>query len=494
MVQDNTTLIEALETQRVHHSSNTSINHKSDLGQYFTPSGVALFMASMFPDVQGGNVKLLDPGAGIGALSCAFVLNMNHRVQGISFDVDCYEIDNQVLAKLTKNLYELSTFAMVKYSVHYEDFIETTVDKLLQFEKPMYTHVIMNPPYKKIHSSSSCRKQLRSVDLEIVNLYSAFVSMSLELLQKDGYLVAILPRSFCNGTYYLPFRKHILSNATIRRIHLFESRNSLFKNDSVLQENIIIMLQKSDVVKQVEISYSEDQALESINSITVDYSRVVDLSTWELIINIPRDNSTKLSRVESGFKQLGCMVSTGPVVDFRSLEHIKNEYTSSAIPLVYPQNIGAFRVHIPSLTGVQKAIAFNPHTKKMMYKNGYYVVVRRFSSKEEKRRIVAALFVPEDNDTEYIAFENHLNVFHNSGQGLDPEVAYGLVTYLNTEGFDEEFRIFSGHTQVNVSDLKRMKYPRLEQIRELGRRMQKEKMNYEVFEHLTQEVVYNEAK
>ncbi len=494
MVQDNTTLIEALETQRAHHASHTSISHKSDFGQYFTPSGVALFMASMFPDVHGSKVKLLDPGAGIGSLSCAFVLNMNQRVQGLSFEIDCYETDNNVLAKLTKNLYELSSIASVKYSIIYEDFIEAAVDRLLQFEKPLYTHVIMNPPYKKIQSSSTCRKLLRSVDLEIVNLYSAFVSMSLELLKEDGYLVAIIPRSFCNGTYYLPFRKHILSNAAIRRIHLFESRNSIFKNDSVLQENIIILLQKNNIINQVEVSYSKDQALESVKSLYADYSDIVDITSRELIINIPRENGIKPSKVISGFAQLGCMVSTGPVVDFRNMEYISKESPGFDTPLIFPQNISSFMVHIPSLSGGQTTIETNTITKKMMYRNGYYVVVRRFSSKEEKRRIVAALYKPDVTSGEYIAFENHLNVFHNSGQGLEPDIAYGLVAYLNSEGFDEEFRVFSGHTQVNVSDLKRMKYPRLEQIKELGHRLQKEEFNYQVFEDIIKEVLNHEAK
>lgn len=494
MVQDNTTFIDALETQRTHHSNSTSISHKSDYGQYFTPSLVALFMASMFPDIQEGNVKLLDPGAGIGSLSCAYVLNMNQRVPGVSYEIDCYETDQSVLSKLTKNLYDLSSGIDVQYSIHNEDFIEAAVDHLLQFDKPIYTHVIMNPPYKKIHSGSSCRKLLRSVDLEIVNLYSAFVSMSLELLKNDGYLVAIIPRSFCNGTYYLPFRRHILSNAVIRRMHLFKSRNSIFKNDSVLQENIIIMLQKNDIMQQVDLSYSNDQKLEDMQSIQVDYADIVDMSSWELIINVPQENSKKQSIFKTDFKHLGCMVSTGPVVDFRNVDYISKESPGYEIPLIYPQNIHSFMVNLPSRSGDYTTIQTNTSTKKMMYKNGYYVVVRRFSSKEEKRRIVAALFKPDSNSAEHIAFENHLNVFHNGGQGLEPDIAYGLLAYLNSEGFDEEFRLFSGHTQVNVSDLKRMKYPKPEQLKELGRRLQIKDFSYQVFEDVIKEVLAHDER
>jgi adenine-specific DNA-methyltransferase len=42
---------------------------------------------------------------------------------------------------------------------------------------------------------------------------------------------------------------------------------------------------------------------------------------------------------------------------------------------------------------------------------------------------------------------------------LDKELAYGLVEYLNSDYCDTIFRMFSGHTQVNATDLRNMKYP-----------------------------------
>ena len=494
MVQEVSALLEALEMQRSLHSSITSVSHKSDLGQFFTPGAVAMFMASMFPKLTDLQVRLLDPGAGIGALASAFVLSMNQRVKGAHYGIDAYEIDEKVLARLSNNLHELCSVALCDYAVYNQDFIRAAVDHILQFEKPIYTHVILNPPYKKIHSNSEHRKLLRSVDLEIVNLYAAFMSMSLELTLNDGYLVAIIPRSFCNGTYYLPFRKHILANAVIRKIHLFESRSSLFKNDNVLQENVIVMLQKTDQMEQVEVSYSNDQAMESIRSLVVDYPEIVDMNSRELIINVPTEERQDYIKVSTAYKSLGFMVSTGPVVDFRNKEYIVSNSSSDAIPLIYPQNIQAFKVLCPCDPGKNVYITLNPATKKQMYETGYYVVVRRFSSKEEKRRIVAALVNPQDFITDYLAFENHLNVFHNQGKGLDSDVAYGLVAFLNSEGFDSEFRLFSGHTQVNVSDLKRMKYPSLKQLRDMGSKLQETELSYQVFEDILKEVIDCEDK
>jgi adenine-specific DNA-methyltransferase len=72
--------------------------------------------------------------------------------------------------------------------------------------------------------------------------------------------------------------------------------------------------------------------------------------------------------------------------------------------------------------------------------------------------------LPGDN----LGFENHLNYFHCRGHGLDLPLARGLATYLNSTLLDTYFRQFSGHTQVNATDLRNIKYPTLEQLRALG--------------------------
>ena len=58
-----------------------------------------------------------------------------------------------------------------------------------------------------------------------------------------------------------------------------------------------------------------------------------------------------------------------------------------------------------------------------------------------------------------IGFENHLNVLHEGRKPLDEEVARGLAVYLNCTAVDQYFRRFNGHTQVNATDLRTMRYP-----------------------------------
>ena len=74
--------------------------------------------------------------------------------------------------------------------------------------------------------------------METGNLYSAFLSIAIKLLSPGGELVAIVPRSFCNGPYFRPFRNLFLDNTAIHHLHVFERRDKAFKDGEVLQENL----------------------------------------------------------------------------------------------------------------------------------------------------------------------------------------------------------------------------------------------------------------
>jgi adenine-specific DNA-methyltransferase len=108
-------------------------------------------------------------------------------------------------------------------------------------------------------------------------------------------------------------------------------------------------------------------------------------------------------------------------------------------------------------------------TKDLLVPPGVYVLVKRFSAKEEKRRVSAALCIPEALPEGGYAFENHLNYYHDNGHGLPVLIAKGLAAYLNSSLVDSYFRQFSGHTQVNASDLRNLPYPDRDALQRIGR-------------------------
>lgn len=68
-----------------------------------------------------------------------------------------------------------------------------------------------------------------------------------------------------------------------------------------------------------------------------------------------------------------------------------------------------------------------------------------------------------------LGFENHLNLLHENKHGLPELLVRGLAVFLNMTAVDESFRRFNGHTQVNATDLKLMKYPSREALLQLGK-------------------------
>jgi len=85
-----------------------------------------------------------------------------------------------------------------------------------------------------------------------------------------------------------------------------------------------------------------------------------------------------------------------------------------------------------------------------------------------------------------IGFENHLNVFHAGKKGIDGDIAHGLAVFLNSTAVDRYFRRFSGHTQVNATDLRLLRYPERWELEKLGRWAQAQ-------ERLTQETIDREV-
>jgi adenine-specific DNA-methyltransferase len=431
---------------------------KGALGQFMTSSPVAAFMASLF--TVKANATLLDAGAGIGSLTLAAsdALSLSR--------VEAWEVDPVMQSYLARNLRDLG----VPYELHAKDFILDSVDRI-QFDLgTRFTHAILNPPYKKMGIASVHRLACSQVGLETVNLYSAFVGLAILQMQDRGELVAIIPRSFCNGPYYKPFRDLILAKCSIDALHVFESRTEAFKDDDVLQENVIVKVTRGKPQGAVAVSFSRDTGFADLTRRDVDFAEIVHGADPQRFIRIaPPQSATAVNQgLSNTLEQLDVAVSTGPVVDFR----LKNWWSAmpgpQTVPLIYPHHFGENGFQYPKEHKKPNALYRSPDVDKWLMPAGTYVLVKRFSSKEERRRVVAYLLTADQIGAKVVGFENHWNVFHVRKQGLPLQLASGLACFLNSTMLDEHFRVFSGHTQVNATDLRNLRYPSCERLMYLG--------------------------
>lgn len=458
------TALAAVDGQRRQISLGLDRDQRKRFGQFMAPMGVARMLAHHFD--MPSEVRLLDAGAGMGALTAAFVETACAcATPPRLIDVTCYEVDATMIAILRTTLAQCAIDCAragiaFRSTVIHDDYI------LRSAEPPdtagrRYNCAILNPPYGKIGAGSQWRKALRSQGIETVNLYAAFVALALQQLELGGQLVAITPRSFCNGLYYEPFRRLVLDFAAFEAIHVFESRRAAFRDDDVLQENVIVRLRRGGRPGAVALS-TDRMAVKR-----VPFRDIVHEGDRHAFIRLPLRDGTSADRIQSlpcTLGDLGLSVSTGRVMDYRARPYLRQDPRPGTVPLIYPAHFAGDRVRWPrDAFKRHNALADCEKTTGLIVPGGTYVLTKRFTAKEERRRIVAALYRGGR-----AAFENHLNYFHRSGAGLPDRLATGLTRYLNSSVVDTYFRTFSGHTQVNATDLRNLRYPTQGQLEALA--------------------------
>lgn len=468
-------LVTQAERNRVAALSRLAPTTQDSLGQFFTPARAAALIASMprLPE-DDGRLRALDPGAGSGMLSAALAARVIEECPNLGLHIVAVECDGTVLPHLVDTLEACSAAGdgQVTYQVVKADYITASTGIGADQRLTGFDLVIQNPPYGKLAASSAARAAVRQIGADAPNLYAAFLALAAAALNPGGQLIAITPRSFFNGPYFGLFRSYLLDQIALDRVHVFESRSTVFADTGVLQENVIFSGTKGGEREQILLSTSNGHE-DAVSRRDVTYAAVVRPDDPHRFIRIATKDedievAEKVLSLPETLASLGITVSTGRVVDFRARDCLLSEADEGAVPLIYPGNIRDGLVSWPREN--RKPQWFLPVTdkdEKLLVPEGWYCVVKRFSAKEERRRIVAAVWSPHHAPGP-VAFENHVNVFHVRGEGLDRDTAFGLSMWLNSSLVDKFFRTFSGHTQVNATDLRTMPFPDEESLRRLG--------------------------
>ncbi|MCL6097626.1 MAG: N-6 DNA methylase [Bacteroidetes bacterium] len=518
IVSNTNNILNSAELIKCYYLKCFSNSHKKKFSQYFTPSAIAAQMVSLLGRTEKKSIRILDPGAGTGILSAAavehflsFASNLN-RIEVVAVEID-KELNEQLkrtfdvcAASCTSSGIEFS------YNILNEDFVELAYNEIRKREQntlfesgekglELFDLIILNPPYKKIDSATITRKKLNALGEETSNLYTAFLSLSRHFLSDSGQLLAITPRSFCNGTYFKKFRKTFFGKFFFHRLHIYDSRNRAFSEDKILQENIIFVVSpKPPADNQVIVTTSDSPDDQFPKAIKLGHDLLINPDDNNKIIHIVTDEYAlkiikKISTLPDRLNTIGINVSTGRVVDFRVKKYLTNTFDSKATALFYPFHFSGGKVDWPKHSYKKKeAILVNDETKDMLIKSGYYTFCKRFSSKEEKKRIVAAFFDYIKFDFDCIGVENHLNYFHMNNKPLPHETAKGLTLYLNSTLVDQYFRLFNGHTQVNADDLRYLPFPGIERLNSIGNHFYGELPNQEEIDSIIEEELFEMAK
>lgn len=476
-------LIESAAARQRNHDRTTTPTERKVRGHFGTPIQTAAFMAGMFDIPTQPDLRLLDAGAGVGILSAAVCEVVAQLPLPQTVYVEAWENDLKLGPHLRATLSDCQKELVrqghrMTFDIVADDFILGRASGgLFDTAAPEPFHLaILNPPYFKLRKDSPHALTMAHVVHGQPNIYAFFMAHAADLLHDGGELVAITPRSYFNGPYFKKFRKWFFDRMTVRHIHTFDARDDVFRNDAVLQENVILKAKKNAPEADVLMTSSSGRDCRNPTSTTALYSGVMDNTTDDHIIRVAtdRDEHAILEAVENlpcRFRNLPYRISTGPVVTFRSTQFLRDSRDADTAPLLWMHNVRPFVTQFPPKNGKPTHILVSDASMKLLLPTKRYVLMKRFTAKEENRRLVAGIFTPSDSYSDFVGLENHLNYVHVPNGELTDADAYGLAGFLNSTIIDRYFRAVSGNTQVNATEIRNLPVPEQKTIRAIGERL-----------------------
>lgn len=490
------------------YAKSTTDKHKKDNGQFFTPKQISDFMANLAKP-NSDKISILDPGCGTAILSCSLIEKLVSDSDIKKIDLTLYETDNSVVTQ-TKSVTDYLAKWLDKknikftYTINESDFI---IDNSEAFNSnslfgtenvKQFDYIISNPPYFKISKADKRASIAKELVYGQPNIYSIFMGLSAKLLKSKGELIFIIPRSFAAGNYFKAFRQAFFNEVSISDIHIFESRDKMFKNDNVLQENIILRATKTKNVS-IRVTVSEcDKGLQNPTEYFYPTEELIDLKSKDKVLFIPSNQNESdtikiFKKWNNTLNDFNIQISTGPVVAFRCTDFLKNEgqINESIAPLVWLHNVKEMEFVYPLQKGNKPSlIENNEDSRKVLLKNKNYIFLRRFSSKEDKSRLVCCPYFSKSIDTEIVGIENHINYIHRPNGDLSDNEIWGISALYSSSLFDTFFRTFNGSTQVGASELKQIKMPPLEDIEVIGNKVkQSQNHNKQTIDKIINEVL-----
>lgn len=491
------------------------IAERKEKGQYITSPGIADFMSSLCT-IKQKEIFILDPGAGTGILSCSICehLALSQNKPDL-IHLTLYENDTDLIAFLEESMNYLKYFMelkgiKIKYLIINDDFILSNQNALDIYNEHLHINlkknfekfdlIISNPPYFKILKSDPRAQAASTIVHGQPNIYALFMAVAAALLKINGELIFITPRSYTAGHYFELFRKKFFSIIYPSHFHLFHSRKEAFSHEDILQENIIlkgIRLHDTDLLKDKTVTITSSNGsidLSNNQKRTVKLDDII-INKKSRIYSIPTNEEEEkiielFKKWNNNLKSFGIKISTGPVVPFRAVSVIteKPKDLNESVPLIWMNNIKPLIINWP-IPRKKQYMIFCEESIPLLVKNKNYVLLRRFSTKEEDRRLIAAPFLADNFQTEYIGLENHLNYLYRPETNLSIEETYGLSALFNSRLFDLYFRTFNGNTQVSATELRTITLPALDKIIQIGKQVLENSISIDIIDNIVQKTL-----
>ena len=283
---------------------------KKQQGIFFTPPKTISNNLDIISPFISGNEEVLEPSCG----SCEFITELKRRYNNMK--ITGIEYNKTIFDRIQELEGKLDGIKLLN-----ADFISHTFDK-------KYDLIIGNPPYAVIKKKDVCSNYYDYFEGR-PNIFILFIVKALGLLNDNGILSFVLPKSFLNCIYYDKTRKFINDNFKILNIV-----NCYDQYIETQQETILLIIQKNN-------NNSCNQNYLLIKENYTIFSDINDVKT----LNGLYDNSTTLNK-------LGFSVNVGTVV-WNQCKDILTTDVSKTL-LIYNSDIKDGKVVVKSYKNEEK--------------------------------------------------------------------------------------------------------------------------------------------
>lgn len=473
----------------IYYTKKVTTKHKKHNGQYFTPIKIARLMAS-YCDFTKKTIRILDPGCGTAILTSALIEHLVKTKNDIEYiNLIAYETDSDLIPFTKNTLTYLKKWLFDKgvslqYLLHISDFVLDNSKALKEnYNGGQFDLIISNPPYFKLAKDDPKTIAAKELVSGQPNIYSIFMGLSAKLLSEKGEMVFIIPRSFASGKYFKAFRELFFNTVQIDKIHLFNSRKDTFNRDSVLLETVIIKAIRETINPNKKVIVSSSIGTDDISQQTIKYfnsAELIDLNSKEKILHLPATDIEEriykfVSNWENVLSDFNIKISTGPIVPFRALNYIQSNYENGKVflaPLFWLHNVNKMILEYPKqFKNKGQFVKIENGSKALLIPNKNYILLRRFSTKDDKSRLIAAPYFCNYVKSDFVGIENKVNYIYRKDGCLDRSELVGLCALLNSELFDIYFQIFNGNINVSATELREMKFPTINDIKQIGNKI-----------------------
>ena len=396
---------------------------KKQEGIYFTPSNLVsetlqhllpYFQETMLPR----QMRVLEPSCGSGEFIQAIQeTDWWNKVEHIS----AVEKNNHIVEEISKQTW------FKDLDFYHGDFLESVFP-------PCFHLVIGNPPYFVLKKDQVDKSYLPWVEGR-PNIFTLFILKSLQLLQPNGILAFVLPKSFLNCAYYQKIRDTLVEQCDILEI-LETSQDTKFLETA--QPTVVIIARKLAIDAKKQTTKQES---EWVCRFGVEQKLILTTQKQTLLHLL--EGSTTLS-------QLGYRVSVGNVV-WNQVKPLLTD-DASQIRLIYSGDIQDGKVVQSKFKNTAKK-NYLSQSNKTPYQQPVLLVNRGYGmGKYQFQHAIVG-----DEITNYLV-ENHVMVIEKM-EPIDKSSPVSKVNYTDIQTSFQNpktsqfIKLFFGNNAVNAQEL-----------------------------------------